>query len=318
MRQAGRYMSEYRALRAKYSILEMIRAPELACEVTLQPVDAFEVDAAIIFADILPLLDALGMELEFIKGKGPRLNNPITSPASIEQLPEIDAAQELHFTVDAIALTRKTLADRVPLLGFSGAPFTLACYAIQGSGSKTFEKPRQFMREHPKAWHTLLSKLSRAISGYLIAQIDAGAQGIQLFDSWAGNLTVEEYVEFVKPHSQYIFESLRGKNIPTIHFATKSAHLLEELAETGGSIISVDHTLHLPEAWSRIGEDRCIQGNLDPELLADGTSAEICDGARTILEDVNGRPGHIFNLGHGILKHTPVEHVQALVDYVHH
>lgn len=317
MRQAGRYMPVYRALRQKYGILDLIRAPELACEVTLQPVDAFEVDAAIIFADILPLPAAMGLDLEFIKGEGPVFHNPVTSPADVDRLLDIDPAEELSFTIEAVRCTRQALDGRVPLIGFSGAPFTLACYAVQGEGSRTFDRALAFLREQPEAWHRLMEKLSTAVIGYLRAQVEAGAQALQFFDSWAGHLSPEQYRSHVLPYSRRVFEELGDVGVPLIHFSTGDINFLRGVKEAGGDVISIDARHDIGTAWAELGFDTAVQGNLDPELLASGTEEDILAAAQGVLDSAGGRPGHIFNLGHGVLKTTPEAQVQALIDFVH-
>ncbi len=321
MRQAGRYMPEYRALRARHAFLDLVRTPELAVEITLQPVRAFEVDAAIVFADILPLLEAVGLRIAFGQGGGPTVIHPVRTATDVERLASRPAAEALDFTIDAVRLARRALDGRVPLIGFSGAPFTLACYAIEGRGSRGFARALAFLREQPAAWHRLMNRLSVAVADYLDAQAAAGAQALQVFDSWAGLLTAAEYREFAMPYSQ---EAIRGARrhaaeIPVIHFGTRttrSAELLRAVADAGGDVIGVDAGMPLAEAWRCIGHDRAIQGNLAPELLL-GSAEAMTEAARGILDSVRGRPGHIFNLGHGIRKETPVENVRSLVDCVH-
>ncbi len=317
MRQAGRYMPEYRALRERHSILEMIRSPELAAEVTLQPVNAFEIDAAIIFADILPLLSALGMRLEFVRGEGPVLHNPIRHPADIDRLRPTTPEEGLGFTLEAIRLARRALDGVVPLIGFSGAPFTLACYAIEGGGSKTFARARAFMKQEPAAWERLMNLLTESVADYLIAQAEAGAQALQLFDSWAGTLSVEDYVQHVQPWSREVLRRARAAKVPLIHFGTGPMEITLEMARAGGSVIGIGCGQELARTWDALGSELAVQGNFDPELLAAGPLDDIFAQARSILDSVRGRPGHIFNLGHGVLKQTPVEHVQALIDFVH-
>lgn len=317
MRQAGRYMAEYRALRERYSILEMIRSPELATDVTLQPVEAFDIDAAIIFADILPLLDAMGMGLDFVAGEGPQLQHPVRKAADVDQLRKPDILHDLDGTIQAVSMTRKALENRVPLIGFSGAPFTLACYAIQGRGGHRFQQATQFLTEHPAAWHRLMEKLSEAVLAYLLAQRDAGAQALQLFDSWAGLLTPEQYREAVHPYSHQILSSLDHPAVPLIHFGTGSRRILSSLAAAGGNVLGVDPSLTMTEARA-LTQDRCpLQGNLSPELLAEGNMDAVYRATDQCLDEMKDGPGHIFNLGHGILKHTDPERVRALTQYVH-
>ncbi len=317
MRQAGRYMAEYRALRARYSILEMIKTPELAAEVTLQPIHAFDLDAAIIFADILTLLEAMGLPLDFVSGEGPVLSRPVRRDDDVRALAVPEPDEKLAFTLEAIRRVRRELDGRLPLIGFSGAPFTLACYAIEGGSSREFLHTRRFMYEQSRAWHALMEKLADGITRYLRAQAEAGAQALQLFDSWVGLLGPADYREYVLPHTQNIFEGLRDLDAPLIHFGTGTAGLLPLLREAGGSVIGVDWRIDLDAAWRLVGEEVAVQGNLDPMLLACGAPEQICAQADRILAQAAGRPGHVFNLGHGILKITPPEHVAALIDHVH-
>lgn len=317
MRQAGRYMAEYRALRAQHTILELIKSPELACEVTMQPIRAFELDAAIIFADILPPLEGMGLSLEFAKGEGPVIHNPVRTLADIQSLRQPDPRESLHFTLDAIRLTRKELEPRqIPLIGFSGAPFTLASYAVEGGGSKNREKVKSLMWNEPAAWHQLMDKLATLAGEYLLAQAEAGAQALQLFDSWVGELSPADYREFVLPHSQKALELAKGAGVPLIHFGTGTSGMLPLIAEAGGDVIGVDWRIDLKEAWDKLGDSVAVQGNLDPvALFADWDALQ--PQVERILASVKGRPGHIFNLGHGILQHTPVETVKRLVEFVH-
>jgi uroporphyrinogen decarboxylase len=315
MRQAGRYMPEYRELRKRHTLLEMVKTPELATQVTLQPVKAFDVDAAIIFADILTLPESMGLDLKFTEGEGPAFLNPVRSKEDVEKLAIRSPEEALGFTLEAIRQTRTSLDGKVPLIGFSGAPFTLACYMIEGKGSREFPITRQFIREQPKAWHALLEKLSQAVGRYLAAQIDAGAQAIQLFDTWAGILSEAEYKEFALSYSAHALHSVRNSSVPSIHFAI-GAHLLSLVKEAGGDVIGVDFHIGLANAWQRLGTDVAVQGNLDPSPLL-GPVSEAKRQAAQILDSVRGRNGHIFNLGHGILKETPVSNVAELVNFVH-
>lgn len=317
MRQAGRYMANYRALRAQHSILEMIRSPELSAEVTLQPVQAFDLDAAIIFADILTLPAEMGLDLEFISGRGPVIHNPIRSRADVDALKPIDPSEALAYTLDAIRLTVKELDGRIPLIGFSGAPFTLACYAIEGQGSKEYLTARAFMLQDPAAWDALMTRLADTVASYLIAQAVAGASALQLFDSWAGLMGREDYRRFVLPYSKQVLDQVRAAtDVPLIHFATDSTAILDLIAEAGGDVIGVDWRLPLDQAWDLFGQTRAIQGNLDPARLL-GPTDELKRAASMIIDAADGRPGHIFNLGHGINKSTPPERVAELVDFVH-
>ncbi len=315
MRQAGRYMAEYRALRERYEILEIIKTPDLATEVTLQPIKAFELDAAIIFADILPVLEAMGLELEFVKGDGPVIHNQLRTPADIEALVVRPAEETLGFTLQAIRQVRGELA--VPLIGFSGAPFTLASYAIEGGSSRNHTLTKSFMYEQPAAWHQLMDKLAQVVGDYLLAQAGAGAQALQLFDSWVGVLSPADYRQYVLPYSRQALEMAgQAEDVPLLHFSTGTAGMLPLIQEAGGNVISVDWRINLAEAWQQLDHPAAIQGNLDPVVLF-APPQEIKKQAAHILDGVKNRPGHIFNLGHGILQHTPVEHVAALVDFVH-
>jgi uroporphyrinogen decarboxylase len=315
MRQAGRYMKEYQAVRATRSILDVCKTPELAAQVTLQPIDRFALDAAIIFADILLPLEAMGLSLEFTEGEGPVIANPVRSRAAVDRLKLIDS-DELRYVSDAIRQARRALADRVPLIGFAGAPFTLASYAIEGGGSRNYIETKSMMYREPEAWHRLMDKLARVVTGYLRQQIQAGAQAIQLFDSWVGCLSPDDYAEYVLSHVQLIFEGLRREGVPLIYFGTGTATLLPLMRRAGATVLGVDWRVHIDEAWATIGHDVAIQGNLDPVVLF-APQHEIERRVDDILRRAGGRDGHIFNLGHGILPNTPVEHVAATVDLVH-
>jgi uroporphyrinogen decarboxylase len=315
MRQAGRYQPEYRALREKVSFLELCRTPELACQVTVQAVEQLGVDAAILFADILLILEPLRVGFTFEKGEGPHIEHPIRTTADIDRIPaEVDAAGELAYVMQTVRLVKKELAGKVPLIGFSGAPFTLASYAIEGGGSRDYHHTKALMYGDEGAWNVLMQKLSSAISRYLIAQIDAGAEAVQLFDSWVGCLSPSDYVRYVQPHVRSIFDAVGGR-VPMIHFGQGNSELLPLIKEAGGDVISVDWRVPLGRAWDRLG-DVAIQGNLDPvSILA--PRAVMLDRAKDVLDQAAGRPGHIFNLGHGILQYSTVDQVRALVDYVH-
>ncbi|BFU95893.1 MAG: Uroporphyrinogen decarboxylase [Nitrospira sp.] len=315
MRQAGRYMAEYRSLRAKHSMLELCKIPELAAQVTLQPIERFPLDAAIIFADILLPLEAMGLHLEFAEGEGPIIHNPVRERADVERLRVIEG-EELEYVAEAIRQARQALRGRVPLIGFAGAPFTLASYAIEGGGSRNYVLTKSIMYREPDVWHKLMDKLARVVTGYLRRQIKAGAQAVQLFDSWVGCLSAGDYTEYVLPHVQLIFEGLKREGVPMIHFGTGTTAILKHMREAGGDVIGVDWRIPLDEAWSLIGHDRAVQGNLDPVALY-GPLSEIERRVEDILRRAGGRNGHIFNLGHGILPTTPVEHVEAAVNMVH-
>ncbi len=317
MRQAGRYMAEYRALRERYSILELIKTPELAAEVTLQPMRAFNLDAAIIFADILPPLQGMGLQLEFVKGDGPVIHNPLRTPADIEALVVRPAEETLAFTLQAVRLVRAELNGHAPLIGFAGAPFTLASYAIEGGSSRNYTHTKGLMYSQPRVWRSLMDKLAQVVGEYLRAQAAAGAQALQLFDSWVGALSPADYETYVLPYSQRAIEIAKaGSDAPLIHFGTGTSGMLSLLKRAGGDVIGVDWRIDLAAAWQQLGDEVAVQGNLDPVVLF-APPAEIKKQTARILDSVKGRPGHIFNLGHGILQHTPVEHVAALVDFVH-
>ena len=315
MRQAGRYMKEYRALRKEYSFLEMCKNPRLAAEVTLQPVGQLQVDAAIIFADILLPLEPMGIELEFAKDEGPVFHHPIREMAQVEKLRIIEPEQDLPFLMEAIRIVRKELNWKIPLIGFAGAPFTLASYIIEGGHSKNYTLTKGMMYQGRATWDRLMEKLAEVLIRYLNAQIQAGAQALQLFDSWVGCLSPTDYETYVLPYSRKVIEGI-DRSVPLIHFATTSSTLLERMKQAGGDVIGVDWRVDLGEAWSRIGYDVAIQGNLDPVILLSSVGL-IEKEVKRILQSAEGRPGHIFNLGHGILPNTPVENVAALVDMVH-
>jgi uroporphyrinogen decarboxylase len=315
MRQAGRYMSEYRALRERHSLLEICRTPDLATEVTLQPIRRIEVDAAILFSDLLLPLEPMGIPFDFVKGEGPQIERPISDEVDIDRLRLFDPREALSHVLQAIGQIQRELSGRVPLIGFAGAPFTLASYAIEGGHSSNFAKTKALMYGHPEAWHRLCDKFATVTADFLSAQIDAGVDAVQVFDSWAGTLGPADYREFALPHSRRIFTAIQGR-VPAIHFGTGMATTLDLLRDAGGDVIGADWRIPIDTAWERIGFDRAVQGNLDPTLLL-GPMQRMFTQAEDILERVNGRPGHIFNLGHGILPSTPVEHVQRLAQYVH-
>jgi uroporphyrinogen decarboxylase len=316
MRQAGRYMSEYRKLRERYSLLELCRTPDLATEVTLQPVRRIEVDAAILFSDLLLPLEPMGIRFDFIRGEGPAIENPIESEADIARVHPFDPREALPHVLDAIRQVQQELGGRVPLIGFAGAPFTLASYAIEGGHSNNFARTKSLMYGSPAAWHRFCELLADVVADYLVAQIEAGVNAVQVFDSWVGALNARDYREFLLPHTKRIFDALRPYDVPTIHFGVGTGAILGELREAGGDVIGADWRTPLDEAWQRIGFDRAIQGNLDPTLLL-GPVNRMLTAADDVLARAAGRPGHVFNLGHGILPSTPVEHVQALARYVH-
>jgi uroporphyrinogen decarboxylase len=317
MRQAGRYMPEYRALRQRFGILDVITQPELACEVTLQPVNAFDLDAAIVFADILPLLAGMGLELEFINGEGPLIHNPVRTGADIERLRLAPPEETLGFTLEAIRLARAELEPRdIPLIGFSGAPFTLACYAIEGGASRHQAKAKQLMMSEPALWDQLMTKLAEAAGTYLLAQAEAGAQALQLFDSWCGALSPSDYAAHVLPYVERTIRIARAAGIPIVLFGVETAGLLSLMKAAGPDVLGVDWRVNLGTARESLGWDLPVQGNLDPIALL-GTWAALKDRARIVIDQNNGASGHIFNLGHGILPQTPIDNVRRLVDFVH-
>ncbi|MCB9155454.1 MAG: uroporphyrinogen decarboxylase [Caldilineae bacterium] len=319
MRQAGRYMAEYRALRERYTILELIKAPELACEVTMQPINAFDLDAGIIFADILPPLEGMGLHLEFIKGEGPHIDNPVRTAADIDGLRVTLPEESLWFTLEAVRLARRELDGRgLPLIGFSGAPFTLASYAIEGGSSRNHVHAKSLMMGEPALWARLMEKLTEVVGQYLLAQARAGANALQVFDSWVGQLSPDDYRRHVLPYSQRAIGIARQAGVPVIHFGTDTNGMLELIRDAGGDVIGVDWRINLAEAWQRLGNGVSIQGNLDPVALF-APWPELRERARRVLDSAAsaGRPGHIFNLGHGILPGTPVDTVRRLVDFVH-
>jgi uroporphyrinogen decarboxylase len=315
MRQAGRYMPEYRAIREKYSLIEICHHPELAAEVTLQPVRALGVDAAILFADILLPAIPLGVGLEFAKGEGPVLHNPVRTMEDVSRLRPVHPETDLGYVMDAIRILRGTLSD-VPLIGFCGAPFTVASYLIEGGSTREFLKTKAMMYSAPEVWHALMEKLSGVLADYLVAQIRAGAQAVQVFDSWVGTLNPQDYEKFVLPYSQGILGSAKAAGVPVIHFGTNTTTLLPLMKRAGGDVIGLDWRIPLDDGWSLLGEDVAVQGNLDPAVLF-APLPEIKSRVHDILRRANGRPGHIFNLGHGILQHTPVKSVKAVVEMVH-
>lgn len=315
MRQAGRYMSEYRDVRSRTTFLDLCKTPSLAAEVTVTAAERLGVDAAIIFADILLILEPLGIELEFAQGEGPVIHNPIRNAADVCRLHEIEDIGALDFVFEAIRQTRRSLRPDLPLIGFSGAPFTLASYLCEGGGSKNYVYTKTLMYNESVAWHAMMSLICRGLVMYLNAQIKAGAQAVQLFDSWVGCLSPDDYREFVLPHTRSVIQNIT-KGVPVIHFGTGTGSLLELMREAGGDVIGLDWRVRLDEGWRLVGHDVAIMGNLDPVVLfanQDNVRAQ----ANRILQQAGGRPGHIFNLGHGILPETPVENVIALVEAVH-
>ncbi len=309
-------MSEYRDLRERYSLLEICRTPDLATAVTLQPVRRIEVDAAILFSDLLLPLEPMGIRFDFIRGEGPAIENPLRTEADLAAVRRFEPREALRHVLVAIGQVQTELAGRVPLIGFAGAPFTLASYAIEGGHSNSFAHTKSLMYGHPEAWHRFCDLLADLIGEYLVAQIEAGVDCVQVFDSWVGVLNAQDYREFILPHTRRIFERLAPHGVPTIHFGVGTGAILGELRAAGGDVIGADWRTPLDDAWQRIGFDRAIQGNLDPTVLL-APLDRIFAATDEVLEKAGGRPGHIFNLGHGILPMTPVEHVQAVARYVH-
>jgi uroporphyrinogen decarboxylase len=316
MRQAGRYLPQYRALREKYTLLQLCREPALAVEVTLQPLAVLEVDAAILFSDLLLPFAPMGLEFDFIKGEGPSIAHPIRSAADVERLATFEPRDALGHVLETIRLLRRELEHRVPLIGFGGAPFTLAAYAIEGGPSTGYVLTKTFMYEQPHAWHRLCGRFAEIMTDYLRAQVEAGAQALQIFDSWAGTLGQSDYREFALPHTKRIFDGLADLGVPLIHFGVGTTAILPDLADAGGDVIGVDWRQRLDAAWTAIGSSRGVQGNLDPVLLL-GPRDRLLAAADDIIDRAGGRPGHIFNLGHGVLPATPVENVRALARHVH-
>jgi uroporphyrinogen decarboxylase len=316
MRQAGRYMAEYRKVREKHTLLEICRIPELATEVTLQPVRALGVDAAILFADILLPLEPMGAPFEFAAGEGPVIHHPLRTRADVEALRSFDPEEGLGHVLAAIRLLRRELDGKTPLIGFAGAPFTLASYLIEGGKSSHFAKVKRFMYGDPATWHALMGKLAETVRRYLRAQVDAGAQAVQLFDSWVGALAPADYVEFIQPHVRHILADLETTSVPVIHFGTDTGSLLELMRDAGGTVIGVDWRTPIELAIERLGPNVAVQGNLEP-LLLDAPRELLARRIDDILRAVGDRPGHIFNLGHGILPETSPAAAKFVVEHVH-
>ncbi len=315
MRQAGRILPEYRAMRERFGLLQLCKTPDAAAEVTVLPVDRLRVDAAIIFADILLVIEPLGVGLEYAKGEGPIIRRPVRTAADVDRLRDVDPQEDTAFVFEAIRHARGALAGRVPLIGFAGAPFTVASYLVEGGPSQQFVKTKDLMHADPRTWHRLMDKLTSLTVGYLNGQVAAGAQAVQLFDSWVGCLAPDDYRRHVLPFTRRVIAGI-GETVPVIHFGTGTAGLLELMREAGGDVIGLDWRVDLGEAWRRVGEDVGVQGNLDPAVLL-SDAAEIRRAARVVLAGSAGRPGPIFHLGHWVLPHTPWQHAAALVEIVH-
>jgi uroporphyrinogen decarboxylase len=314
MRQAGRYMSEYRAVREKTTFLELCKNPALCAEVMITAVNRLGVDAAIIFSDLLPILEPMGLELEFTSGDGPVIHNPLRTGRDVERFLELESVEPLDFVMQTVRLTRAGVAPQIPVLGFSGAPFTLASYAIEGGSSRNYTHAKSLMHGDRGAWDAIMARLARAVTRYLNAQIASGAQAVQLFDSWVGCLGPSDYRRFVLPYTKAVIDAITP-GVPVIHFATGNPALLPLLAEAGGQVIGIDWRIDLDDAWRAVGHDKAVQGNLDPAALLTNREA-IRRGAQDILRRAAGRPGHIFNLGHGVLQQTPVDNVLHLIEAV--
>ena len=308
-------MQEYRDVRARVGFLELCKTPSLAAEVTVTAAERLGVDAAIIFADILLPLEPMGLQLEFTKGDGPVIHNPVRSAADVDRLHELEEVGALDFVFEAIRQTRRALRIDLPLIGFAGAPFTLASYLVEGGGSKNYVQTKSLMYNDSGAWHGMMALISRALVKYLNAQVDAGAQALQLFDSWVGCLSPDDYRQYVLPHTRNVIGGINSET-PLIHFGTGTGELLQLISEAGGNVIGIDWRARLDEGWQRVGRDKAVMGNLDPVALF-ANREHLRSQTKAILDQAAGRPGHIFNLGHGILPGTPIENVIALVDMVH-
>lgn len=316
MRQAGRFLPEYRELRSKYGMLELCRTPELAAKVTLMPLERFELDAAIVFADILLLAPPMGIPFDFAKGEGPVIEKPLRSVKDVQALKEFNP-EDLNYVLEALRLTRRELSTEKTLIGFAGAPFTLASYLIEGGHSKDYQRTKGLMTHDPKAWDLLMKKLCKATASYLHAQVKAGAQVVQIFDSWIGALTPLQFKTQILPHMKSLIAEVKKSGVPVIYFGTQTSGFLELFAQAGSDVVSVDWRIPLSEAWKRIGYKKAIQGNLDPALLAAAPGKVVKEETRRILNEAAGRPGHIFNLGHGILPETPLENVEEVLKALH-
>ncbi|MHB8732416.1 MAG: uroporphyrinogen decarboxylase [bacterium] len=315
MRQAGRILPEYRRIRERMSLLQLARTPDAAAEVTVLPVDRLGVDAAILFADILLVVEPFGVGLDYAKGEGPVIARPLRTRDDVARLPDVDPEDAVPFVFEAVRAARRALAGRVPLIGFAGAPFTVASYLIEGGPSRNFLRTKRLMWSDPGTWTALMDRLSALTARYLRGQIAAGAEAVQLFDSWAGCLAPDAYRRSVLPYSRAVLAALPPE-VPAIHFGTGTAGLLEAMRDAGGHVIGLDWRIDLGAAWTRLGRGVGVQGNLDPAVLL-STPAEIKRGVAGVLDAAAGRPGHVFNLGHGVLPETPWENLRAMVDMVH-
>jgi len=314
MRQAGRYMAEYRAVRKKHSILEICKTPELAAEVTITAAEKLDVDAAIIFADLLLPLEVMGLPFRFAAGEGPVIERPLRTAHDVAAL-EIHRAAELGYVAESVSKVAKHFGEKLPVIGFCGAPFTLASYMIEGGGSRNYIHTKKLMYTEPGTWRQLMQKLVQVLGAYAADQVKAGADALQVFDSWVGCLSVEDYRDYVLPFAKELIQALKKTRVPIIYFGTDTATLLPSMKETGADVMGVDWRFPLNQAWGTLEYSGAVQGNLDPVLLFAGRK-ELRERTDGILRQAGGRPGHIFNLGHGILPETPVDNVRALVDYV--
>ena len=315
MRQAGRYMEEYRKLRAQHGFLDLCKNPEIATEITVTPVQKLNVDAAILFADILLILEPMGVGLEYSKGDGPVIHRPVRNGKDVDGLKEFNVESELSFVYQAVKKICQEVNGKAPLIGFAGAPFTLASYLIEGGGSRNYVHTKKFFYSAPEAWKRLMERLAKVIGTYLNCQIAAGAQAVQIFDSWAGCLTPADYEQFAQPYTKAVIDAVTP-GVPVINFSTGTAGLLKHVRAAGGDVIGLDWRVNLDDGWATVGHDVAVQGNLDPVALF-AAPKEIKSRVGEILRRAAGRPGHIFNLGHGVLPETPVDHVIAMVDAVH-
>ena len=314
MRQAGRYMAEYRAIRKQYSLIEICKKPKIAAQVTIEAAEILQVDAAIIFADLLLPLEVMGLPFHFSAGEGPKIERPVRTPDDIANL-RTDRASELGYVAEAVALVAKHFGSKLPVIGFCGAPFTLASYMIEGGGSRNYIHAKKMMYSHSAAWATLMQKLVSVIAEYSAEQVRAGADVIQIFDSWVGCLSVEDYRQYVLPHVTDLVKKVRQTGVPVIYFGTDSATLLTSMKKTGADVIGLDWRIPLDEGWRALNHDVAVQGNLDPVVLFADWKA-VKSRTELILRQAAGRPGHIFNLGHGILPETPVQNVKDLGTYL--
>jgi uroporphyrinogen decarboxylase len=314
MRQAGRYLRPYREVRAKHSILEICKRADLAAAVTLQPVEILDVDAAIIFADLLLPVEPMGLKLKFVSGEGPVIENPVRTSSDVDSL-SISNTDDLGYVGESIQLVNKALAGKVPVIGFVGAPFTLASYMIEGGASRNFLRTKQLMYKDETLWRRLMGKLVDVLGPFAILQVSQGARAIQVFDSWVGALGPDDYVRYVAPYSRALIERIRSTGVPVIHFGTGAAGFFKELHAAGGDVLGVDWRINIDQAWMDISYRSAVQGNLDPAALL-APLAELKIRVLELLKRTGSRPGHIFNLGHGILPDTPVENVKAVVQIV--